>query len=204
MRHALLAFAFLSILSVAAVGASAHDRAHHDVAHHAQTRTNVVSEQDIPHVAIDLADHEGRRVSFADLLGRGPFILSFSYLNCPSQCPTSDLVMGQASQAAAARRPELRFVTLTLDPERDDVAALGKQHEALGSPANWLWATGDPGPMRRLLRTLGVEPGPLEAHGVQFLVGSGASGKMTRTTGLPDDAVDLLALAERYDAPLPR
>lgn len=203
MRLSARSFAIALLLIIAVAGASAHE-AHHHAAKHAQPRTNLISEQDIPEVAIDLVDHLGRKVSFDQLLGGGPFILSFSYLNCPSQCPTSDLIMSQASLKAEERQPDLRFVTLTLDPDRDDVRALAKHHAELGSPTNWLWATGEPGAMRRLLRRLGVVSGPLEEHGVLFLVGNAGTGRMTRNIGLPDAAGDLLALAERHAISRPR
>jgi protein SCO1/2 len=70
--------------------------------------------------ALELTDHDGQPFSLAGLAGR-PVLVFFGYTHCPDVCPTT---VGNVNQVLAAVGPGPRVVFVSVDPERDDVAAM--------------------------------------------------------------------------------
>lgn len=110
-----------------------------------------------------LTAHDGRAVRFYDGLVRGRLVLvHFAYTLCEGSCPVS-LQRLFATRRVLARRldrpPDL--LTLTLDPERDTPAVLGRFVARHGSPAGWQCLTGRPADLERVRRFLGFyDPDP--------------------------------------------
>ncbi len=70
-----------------------------------------------------LTDHNGRAVT--DETFRGRFtLLYFGYTFCPDLCPTNLLTMAEAVEALGPDGKRVRPLFVTVDPERDDPAAL--------------------------------------------------------------------------------
>jgi protein SCO1 len=65
-----------------------------------------------------LVDGEGRTVRDADLHGK-PFAIFFGFTHCPDICPTALYEMTGWIEALGADAERLRFVFVTIDPERD-------------------------------------------------------------------------------------
>ena len=72
---------------------------------------------------VTLTDHRGRRVTVSDWVGR-PSLVFFGFTYCPEVCPTtlSDISLWLEGLGAEADR--LNVALITVDPERDTVAAL--------------------------------------------------------------------------------
>ena len=177
-----------------AFAARAHDAHKHHTTMGTEVQSQRLSRVSIPPLGGELVDTAGQPTDLQTLLGERAFILSFSYLDCPEQCPVSDLVMHKLSFDLADTAEAPSLVTLTLDPEHDNHRRLAAHHADFGAPANWHWATGEPTAVHRLLRRLGVETGvPLAEHDVVFFVGSLGSGHMTPVTGLaaPETLIDI-------------
>lgn len=81
-------------------------------------------------------------------------LYSFSYLDCAEACPQSfDDIAGLRQSVVAALPPgtPLRFVTISVDPERDTPERLRQAGEAWGllaGAAGWQLLTGDPARLR--------------------------------------------------------
>jgi protein SCO1/2 len=79
--------------------------------------------------AFALTDQKGRRRSEADLEGRYSLVY-FGYTYCPDICPTSLSTMTQGLDLLAETQPAKAAAVLpvfiTVDPERDTVAALAE------------------------------------------------------------------------------
>ena len=73
--------------------------------------------------AFELVDQTGAAFTEADLRG-GWSLLYFGYTYCPDICPTSLSAMAGAVDDLAAQGLSVRPIFITIDPERDDVAAL--------------------------------------------------------------------------------
>lgn len=74
-----------------------------------------------------LTDHHGEAMTLADLEGRYPVVV-FGYTYCPDVCPMSLNDVTQALEAfhdaAPQRARNVTPVFITVDPERDDPAAM--------------------------------------------------------------------------------
>lgn len=113
---------------------------------------------DLPAPTLEaLVDQDGRPVRLADLRGR-VVVLTAVYATCGYTCP---MILGQARAAlealTPAEREEVTVVGVTLDPERDDPAAMRRMAEGQGvaAPA-FLLLTGPPAEVNRALDGIGV------------------------------------------------
>jgi protein SCO1/2 len=106
--------------------------------------------------AAPLMDQRGVHFTFDDLRGH-PTVLTFISAHCTDACP---LIEGQIAQAAAHERSvhgRLRFVTLSLDPQRDSIADLRRIAGAFDAdPTYWRLARATPERTRELMQIFGV------------------------------------------------
>jgi protein SCO1/2 len=120
--------------------------------------------QGAPGPAFALVDHQGQAVSERTLRGR-PVVLTFVYADCHATCPA---LLGRLQALERAVSGDAAFVAVTLDPERDTVAALAGHARRWGLGPRWHLLTGDPGAVGRLVAAHGVQwtrlPGGEIAH----------------------------------------
>jgi protein SCO1 len=91
-----------------------------------------------------LTDTSGRLVRLSGLAGRVR-IVNFIFSTCPSACPllTQRLALLQEALAAAGRRDAVAFLTVTVDPARDDQATLAAYADRFGADLRgWSFLTG--------------------------------------------------------------
>ncbi len=93
-----------------------------------------------PAPPLRLLDLDGRVVSLAELRGR-VVLLSFVYTSCPSACPlvTQRMAVLQRRLTEAGLFPSrASLVSVTVDPDRDTVAALARYAKGFGAdPRGW-------------------------------------------------------------------
>jgi cytochrome oxidase Cu insertion factor (SCO1/SenC/PrrC family) len=98
-----------------------------------------------------LSDQRGRPVRRADVEGK-VWIASFIFTNCPDECPLMTAEMAQI-QADFVYVPDLRLVSISVDPERDNPAVLAQYADRFNAdPERWLFLTGDKQAVYRLVR----------------------------------------------------
>jgi protein SCO1/2 len=149
--------------------------------------------------AFDLVDHRGARVTAASLRGT-PVVLTFVYADCHATCP---VLVGRLKALEARAPGDARFVTLTLDPERDTPAALAAHATRWGLGPRWHLLTGEPAAVRRVLAAFGVQwarlpDGEIAHENVVALLDRGGRVAFTyRGLAQPEDrlAADLARLA---------
>ncbi len=92
-----------------------------------------------PAPALQLTDQDGRPFDLAGLRG-SPVFLYFGYTHCPDVCPTTlaDLRAGIKEAGIDAR-----VVFVTIDPERDDAAAMKQYVDYYGADYVGLTGTAD-------------------------------------------------------------
>lgn len=87
-----------------------------------------------------LTDRSGKTVTKADLQGH-PWVVSFIFTNCAGPCFKVTSAMKRL-QDEFLDTTDLRFVTLTVDPERDTPAKLTKYaNDFQADPERWLFLT---------------------------------------------------------------
>jgi protein SCO1/2 len=104
-----------------------------------------------------LVDQDGRPVALGDLRGQA-LVLDFVFTSCPGPCPilTSSHVALQR-RLTPEQRERTRFVSISLDPERDTPEALKRYGEARGADlAGWSFLTGPKEDVERVVKAYGV------------------------------------------------
>ncbi len=101
----------------------------------------------------DLIERSGRHVELSDLRGK-LWVAQFFYTNCPDICPLTVPQMGLLHleyQNDPEFRSEIRFVSITADPERDTPEVLSKFAKRFSAdPERWLFLTGEKADIYRL------------------------------------------------------
>lgn len=115
-----------------------------------------------------LVDQNGQPVTAADLRGK-PWVASFIFTRCAFACP--NLVKKIYDLNQQVKDVDVRFVTITVDPEHDTVAKM-KQYADIyeAAPERWLFLTGDKGEIYRLIRH-GFKVAAWEQFGTERLPG---------------------------------
>jgi protein SCO1 len=72
-----------------------------------------------------LVDHTGKRVSEKTYAGKFMLVF-FGYTNCPNLCPAQLQVMSLALDALGEKAKRIQPIFVTLDPQRDTVAAMAR------------------------------------------------------------------------------
>ena len=100
-----------------------------------------------------LVGSNGQPFSSASLAGK-PYAIFFGFTHCPDVCPTTLARMVKLrNQLSQGERPfEILFVTV--DPERDGPAEVGKYADLFNSPITGL--TGSPGQVAQVKKQFGI------------------------------------------------
>jgi protein SCO1/2 len=104
-----------------------------------------------------LSDCTGRPVTRRDLDGK-IVVVDFLFTGCTLTCPAVSGQMAQIQQLTT-NQPDVKLVSLTVDPRDDTPAVLEKYGERFGADASrWLFLTGDKGELYRLIGTSFLAP----------------------------------------------
>jgi protein SCO1 len=109
-----------------------------------------------------LTDQAERPLRAEQLRGR-VVVLSFIFTTCVEACPiiTAQLVRVQAQAREAGLASRLRFVSVSIDPLTDTPERLREYAKAYGADLDsWLFLTGPPEEIARLMHALRVETAP--------------------------------------------
>ena len=125
----------------------------------APTAADLVSplRQGRPAPALSLTDHRGQDISLASLRGR-PVVLTFVYADCHASCP---LLIQRLKALEARSAPDVVFLAVSLDPERDTPATLGGAAVRWELGSRWHLLSGTLATVHAALRAYGVQYAPL-------------------------------------------
>ncbi len=104
-----------------------------------------------------LTNQDGKRLSLKDLRGK-ILAITFIYVSCADTCPLLTAKMaGIQDRLGAAFGPEVNFLSITVDPERDTPEVLKRYAEAHhANPAGWAFLTGTPTEIRDVAKRYGI------------------------------------------------
>ena len=107
---------------------------------------------DYPVGNFTLTDRSGREVTAADLRGK-VWIASFIFHALFRAVPSSHRRDGRPAKRFRRRKPDVRLVTFTVDPEYDTPKILSQYADRFhADPDRWLFLTGKEADVYRLLR----------------------------------------------------
>jgi protein SCO1/2 len=75
--------------------------------------------------SFSLTSHEGKRVTDKDFRGKY-MLVTFGYTYCPDVCPAELQIISAAMDLLGKRAEQIQPIFITVDPERDTVAALAQ------------------------------------------------------------------------------
>ena len=112
--------------------------------------------------AFSLIDHNGQPVSEA-IFREKPSVTLFGFTHCPDVCPTGLMQMASWAEALGPDADRLHFIFVTVDPERDDAAAMGDYVAAFSNRI--VGVTGEPERLQAMLADYKIYSAkvPLEA-----------------------------------------
>jgi protein SCO1/2 len=98
-----------------------------------------------------LTERNGNSVGLAELRGK-IWIADFIYTKCTDTCPLQTTMMAKLQEEYAGK-PDIQFVSFTVDPERDTPHVLSMYAEKHRADANrWYFLTGQRDRIVRLIR----------------------------------------------------
>jgi protein SCO1/2 len=131
-----------------------------------------------------LVDQDAQPVSLAALRGK-PVLLDFIFTQCPGPCPILTGIHAQVREGLSERdRARVHFVSITLDPARDNPATLRAYAAARKiDTAGWSFATGPIADVEAVVSAYGVgavrtPSGEIEHTVATFLID--ADGKIAK------------------------
>jgi len=113
-----------------------------------------------------LVGADGRPFSSAKLNGK-PYALFFGFTHCPDVCPTTLARLVKLRQQLGTEHP-FEIVFVTVDPERDGPAEVGKYAELFNSPIIGL--TGSPAQIEQVKKQFGIFSQKVEQPGGEYFV----------------------------------
>lgn len=138
-----------------------------------------------------LTDDSGREVRFfTDLVKDQAVVISFFYTNCRGTCPGTNIVLSDVRERLAADfGKSVRFIAISVEPEKDDVAAISEyaaQYRAEATDPDmpeWVFLTGNPEDLKALRYKLGyysidpvIDADPTQ-HAATVIIGNHATGR---------------------------
>ena len=110
---------------------------------------------------------------YSDVLKDQVVLIAFIFTNCGDACPLITEKMVQSRAAIEGElREKVRFISLSVDPERDTpdaMKAFAVKHGA--DQPNWLFLTGDPKNVNFIVKRLGQYTEDVDAHST-LLIGA--------------------------------
>ena len=100
-----------------------------------------------------LTGSDGKPFASSDLAGK-PYAIFFGFTHCPDVCPTTLARMVRLRQQLGAGDRPFEILFVTVDPERDGPAEVGKYAELFDSPVTGL--TGSPAQIEQVKKQLGI------------------------------------------------
>jgi protein SCO1/2 len=148
-----------------------------------------------------LSDENGQPYTRAQLTGV-PTLVYFGFTRCPDVCPTTLVKLAQVRRQAAL--PALRVLFVSIDPQRDTPAVLGRYVHAFD--AAFHGATGAPQEIARVARNFGVAVSRVDLPGGDYTMDHSAAVFLVAPAGIvaiftPPFEVPALAADLRRAAP---
>jgi cytochrome oxidase Cu insertion factor (SCO1/SenC/PrrC family) len=110
-----------------------------------------------PLLGLPFTNSQGERVTLGSFRGKTVVISDMMTL-CQETCAIGTASMLEAARAVdrAGLTSQIEFLSITIDPGRDDVRHLAAYERSFGHLANWELLTGDPAAVNELWDRLGV------------------------------------------------
>ncbi len=101
---------------------------------------------------LELRDQHGAPIDLAAELAKpGPIVLQFIFTSCATICPVLSASISQAQTDLAEVAPDVRLISVSIDPAYDTPARLAGYAKRFHAGPNWRFVTGTPNDIRRVI-----------------------------------------------------
>ena len=123
---------------------------------------------------LPLLTHRGEQVRFyTDVLAGKVVVITGFYTNCTTISPRQNIILSRLQTALGDRLGrDVAMVSITIDPKRDDVAAVGEYAEVFHPSDGWIFLTGKPENVDWVNYKLGQYLENVEDHAGAYLLGN--------------------------------
>ncbi|HSN54078.1 MAG TPA: SCO family protein [Candidatus Sulfomarinibacteraceae bacterium] len=123
---------------------------------------------------LPLLTHRGEEVRFySDVLAGKVVLITGFYTNCTTISPRQNIILSRLQTALGDRLGrDVVLVSITIDPKRDDVAAVGEYAEVFHPSDGWIFLTGKPENVDWVNYKLGQYLENVEDHTGSYLLGN--------------------------------
>lgn len=173
------AFSLMMAMTGAQAETGGHEHhQHHDHATHmamlAKRGSYRAVASDYHYPSVQLTDQQGKRVALDELLSDGDILfLDFIYTSCTTICPVLSATMSEL-RSKLADVPNVRYVSISIDPEYDTPRRLADYAEKYGADDDWRFLTGSLNDIVAVQKSFGAYAGTKANHRpLTFLRGSG-------------------------------
>lgn len=146
--------------------------------------------REFPNVTL-LDQHGAPRRFYDDVVSGHSVVIQFMYTRCDGVCPAATQSMVAAQERLRDRLgQDLRFVSISLDSQRDTSADLADYAASHGMDESWILLTGADEDIERLRRSLGAyDPDPIvdqdrANHSASLVIGNDVRDCWTMVSGL--------------------
>jgi protein SCO1 len=158
-------------------------------------------------VEAGLVDQDGTPVRLgSEVIGDRLVVMDFVFTTCTTVCPVLSAIFARVQGRLGDRLgPEVRLVSISVDPTRDTPARLKAYSTSHRAKPGWTWLTGSQDNVKQVLEGLGAYTPAYANHTPMVLIGDARTGTWVRLNGFPSEEqilakVDELAAARRARA----
>lgn len=160
-----------------------------------------------PNVA--LTDQNGQTLRFYDDIIRGKIVsINFIFTSCADICPLDTAQLRRVQQILGDRvGRDIHMYTISVDPDRDNPAALRRFMRSYDIGPGWTFLTGSREDVDLLQRRLGIRPidinGRLSEHDTNIIVGNERTGQWIRRSAYENPQLLANLLSSRLQNHMP-
>jgi protein SCO1/2 len=93
---------------------------------------------------VNVVTQYGQRTKLSAILDHGgPVMMNFIFTSCNAICPIMTAILAKVHATIGPSSPNLRFVSISIDPENDTPAKLIEYANRFKAGPNWQFLTGD-------------------------------------------------------------
>lgn len=149
-----------------------------------------VHDYKIPNV--NVVTQDGKKTKFSEVLNHGgPVIVNFIFTSCNAICPIMTAILSKVNATIGSSSPNLRFVSISIDPEHDSPSMLAKYAKKFNASSNWQFLTGDIAEIQQIQRAFDAYRGDKMNHASLTLMRASSTSSWVRIEGIasPDELI---------------
>lgn len=158
-------------------------------AHHVHPDMNAAVKRNMVDVALaatPMVKQDGSKTTLAkELDGKKPVILAFIYTSCTTVCPVTSQILSRTQDLLGADLPNVRILSISIDPEYDTAERLLAYSQKFGSKAQWQHYTGTLANSVAIQKAFGAYRGDKMNHVPLMFINGGGKKNWVQLEGFP-------------------